>query len=60
MVNDALSTTVPIVAVNQLPINILVVGIGGTIKFLATPDRNCQSATACLVFAGVCKNQFKT
>ena len=46
MVNNALAAIVPIAAVNQLPINIVVVDEGGTIKLLATPARNSQSATA--------------
>ena len=43
MANDSLSA---IVAVNQLPIKIVVVGNGSTIKSLATHTRNSQSATA--------------
>ena len=49
MVNDVLSAIVSIVAVNQLPLNNAVVGKGDTIKLLATPARNCQSATAGLL-----------
>ena len=39
MVNDALSATVPIVAVNQVPISILVVGKGGYYQVVCQP---CQ------------------
>ena len=46
MVNYTVSAIVPIVAVNQLPINFVVVGERGTLKLLATPARNSQSATA--------------
>ena len=42
MVNDALSAIVAFVDVHQLPINIAVVDIGGTIKLLATPGINSQ------------------
>ena len=49
MVNDALSAIAPIVAVNQLSINIAVIDYGGTIKLLATPTRNSQFVTAMLV-----------
>ena len=45
MVSDALLVIVLIVAVNQLPINI-VVDKGGTIKLFASPARIRQSATA--------------
>ena len=45
MVNNALSATVWIVAVNQLLINILV-DKEDTIKLFASPARNNQSATA--------------
>ena len=48
MVNDVLSPIVPIVDVNQFPINILGVDKGGTIMLLATFTRNGQSATASL------------
>ena len=46
MVCDALSGIVPIVAVNQLPINIVVVDKGSSIMFLVTSARYSQSATA--------------
>ena len=45
MVNDALSAIVPIVAANQSPINIVVVGRGGSVRLFASPARNSQSAT---------------
>ena len=46
MANDALSAIVPIVAVYQLPINIVVVGKGTFSCFLPPPVRNSHSATA--------------
>ena len=46
MINDAVSAIVLIVAVNQLPISMVVVDKKGTIRWLATPARNSQSATA--------------
>ena len=46
MVNDSFAAIVPIVTVNLLPINIVVVDERGTVKLLATPVRNSQSATA--------------
>ena len=54
MVSDALSAIVPIVAVNQLPINIAVVDKRDTIKLLASPARNSQSATARLFLLFIC------
>ena len=54
MVTDALSAIVPVVAVNQLRITIVVVGKGGTIKWLATPARNSQSATAVFFLLFLC------
>ena len=46
MVNDALLVIVPIVAVNELPVYILVVGKGDTVMFSATFARNNQCVTA--------------
>ena len=46
MANDALSVIILIVAVKQLPISIVVVDKGGTMKLLAIPARNGQSTTA--------------
>ena len=46
MVNDALSSLVPTVVVDQSPVNIAVAGKGSTMKLFATTARNSQSATA--------------
>ena len=49
MVNGALSALVPLVAVDQLPFNIVVVGKGVAVTLFASPVRNSQSVTAGLL-----------
>ena len=49
IVNDALSVIFLIVAVRQLPINIVVVDKGDTMKLLAIPARNSQATTVLLL-----------
>ena len=44
--DHSLSAIVPIVAVNRLPVNIVVVDKGAAVVLLATPARSSQSATA--------------